>query len=592
MNEKISVSGCSPVSFSSVANSRIERVEIKVWKGDGISSQNSGNLLMTDNTVACAAMAFQPNTSIRAACARNLGVGNRSGGLNFHLYNKHSVFLGNTFDSITGYPDMGDVFTVIAANVFVEGMKMQSSYNGLFVGNTIPDISLGGKDPVIGEHLYRQAPRHLVIAANAVNAISATPVVKGCVCAANRKWNSPETPSECTFDATTNAVDLKNDSGIDLSIRRRGNRPGIFLGETLQIPVGASRLRALEPVPAKLPVVDARDLVDPTLPDLGLQKCLDRLGGEGGGTLLLPGGRYALGTALNVPPGTTLAGHGIGSILVPQPGYAGSLIRVASGTGSSVRHLTIIGTYGTEAPDSEPAIGSDGAENLEVRNVDVRGWSGAAFHLLSGSAKIVNCRTLFCAGDGFFAERCRLQAETSIADSCRAGFRIMGPVADSPRIVGCVAGRCSGDGFVVEGADGALIFGNTSSLSSGSGFRIRGGSNGVVIGNQANLNNLSGLELAAGIVIEGDARKTVVAYNSCSDDQIFPTQIPGILETETVSESRIVGNLTTPVQFHPSRPTAPSLVTRGKGTFFSGNVTQPFLPGGSSIEFMKNAGKK
>ena len=69
------------------------------------------------------------------------------------------------------------------------------------------------------------------------------------------------------------------------------------------------------PLPAAAATFDAAGKIDPQLPDCGIQAVIDEAGAAGGGTVVLPAGRFPLARSLVLRTGVTLKGQGDATVL-------------------------------------------------------------------------------------------------------------------------------------------------------------------------------------------------------------------------------------------------------------------------------------
>jgi len=555
-----------PVAFGCLYGARVHRVNIEGFPADGVSVQFAGDALVTDNTVTGTGAGFHPGTRTqRFLWARNLSVGNRTG-LYFCFSNENGIFFQNTLDNFTGYPGVGDVFNLFAHNELKKGMGIGVGYAGLFFHNVMPTLATAAAPTDPGRPLYFSAPHYYVFAENRLGKLVLGAGTRAIVLAGNRA-NGPEAALKIEGD-TTDCVVARN----DLNLARK-----------LGLKIGVGRTRPVAPPSLPAPILDGRDYYRPERPDCGFQRALDALDDKGG-TLLLPGGRYPLRTALRLPARATLSGHGVGTVLYAAEGYAGSLITGAEPAEITLRDLTLLSRYDRDAKRA-PAIALAGANRVHLEGVDIRGWEGVGVQIAGADVTVRDCRAIGCSEAGYRLSAARLRVTTNLARECGTGF-ILHDIERSARIEGCIASCNRGSGIELRNVSGARVVANSATFNLADGITLVDVSGGYVVANLSRANNQA-LRDRAGIRLAGATNGCTIAYNHCSDDQIHASQARGIVEETTARRNRIVANIASPffMNHQPEgRPVPPALIARGEGTIVRDNLRRSVLPCGSSME--------
>ncbi len=511
----------SALTLGQVAGARLTRVEVRQWSGDGLSVQTAADALVTDNTVSGAANGYHPGTTTqRFLFADNLGLGNQAAGLYFCYHNRNGVYFRNTLDRFDGYGWPFDVYNILAGNdcPSAKGFTVEQGEGGggIIFNNRFAQIRLG--------HGHVGAPTHdFLLAENQADSLE---FVEGNVVRNMLVGNRHRESGEPLTPAEVRAGNRFAPRGVDPDMGR--------------FPIGAERREPAAPPPLPEPVLRGEEFYKPDRPDAGFQEVLDRLSGTGG-TLLLPGGRYALGQPLVVPSGVTLAGRGLGTVLHPAgPEQATSLIVVRQAERATIRDLAILGTYERRA-FRPPALALEEVKQAQVLAVDIRGWEGTGMQVSGGAAGIRGCRALGCAGEGFEFSRCHVQVVGNIARECTNGF-VLTATAPGARLEANIAGGHRGSGYLVRQADGLLLSANNSGYNDLDGFRVTDTAGAELVANMADNNNQSGGEGCA-FRLAGTTQACRLYYNNCQDEQMQPTQTRAICEEPAATRNVIRLNL-------------------------------------------------
>lgn len=555
----------NPITFGCVTGARVSRVHIDTWNGDGFSLQGGSDAIVTDNTVTRVSQGFHPGTTTsRYLWSRNLSTGNYSCGLFFCWYNQNGVYFQNTLDSFAGYADQGDVFNTIAYNRIRGGFGITTGYNGVFVGNQTPSITMDKGETKVGKHLYGLPGRYFILAANRTDKITLGNGVAGNIVAGNRPLN-PTDPINWQGDAERNLYTTSAETSAS----------------TLA-PIGIDRTDPVAPPQLPQPILDGRKYYRPGTADCGFQRALTDLQRAGGGTLLLPGGRYALRQPLILPSKVTLAGQGIGTVLQSaSEGGKGPLIVAKSGAGVTIRDLSILGSY-TGHSYREPAINISNIQDAQIIAVDIRGWDGSGISVSGGGVQVQDCRAFQCGGDGFRFTGCTVQSTANIANGCRNGFVLQSTLAGA-RVEGNISAINREAGYLLESTPQLLLLANNANYNGMDGVLLKNVQGAVVAANTV-MNSSQSLRDGAGVRLEGATKECQILYNNCSDEQLHPTQLQGIVESNQAGPNTIRFNVTAPIHMRPNARHASSLLSEGKGSTVKDNQTETLRPTGSSVE--------
>ncbi len=555
-----------PISFGSLYGPRIQRINVENFPADGISVQLAAEALVTDNTVTGTGYGFHPGTQTqRFLWGRNHSVGNDLG-LYFCFSNENGVYYKNTLDNFGGYPGVGDVFNLLVGNDCKKGMGIGGAYAGLFFNNRMASLGLGGRPADPGLPLYFGASHYYVVAEHQLGKLSIGESNKGLAVVGNTGL-SPSKPL---------VVEGKPEDSVY-------HEKGLGLAAKLGLKPGAGRDKPVARPSLPEPIVDGRKHYGLFNVAGGFQKALDQLA-ETGGTLQLPGGRYPLKKALELPSKVTLAGHGVGTVLYAANGYKGTLITGEGIEKSAVRSLTILGRYDPKA-ERAPAIDLRASGAIHIENIDIRGWEGDGIHASGATVTVRDSRVIGTAGDGYRLSGGKVHAKFSLAKSCRNGF-VLENVKESGKVEGCVARSNRSSGLTLKDVANPLLIANNSGYNNGDGILLENVTGGHVVSNLCRTNNQA-LEGRAGIRLAGTASGCTVAYNHCSDDEIHASQAQGIIEEETAGRNVIRFNLACPMFMNHqpgNRPAPPALIAEGKGSIIKDNQDRSVMPSGSSIE--------
>jgi hypothetical protein len=512
------------LTFGQVSGARLRRVHVAHWSGDGLSLQTCGDAILADNTVTRCYNGYHPGGNTRRFLAlRNVGLGNANAGLYFCWHNRNGIYLQNTLDRFDGFGWPFDIFNVLCANRCARqaGWAIEQSEGGgdLLFGNESPSLRFApGKT---GNTL------DCLVAGNRFDAISVIPAdgpsggLRGNMVVGNRAADGG--PVHCAIGEFSGNCFMP------------AEMPG--LPENLPAPVTRS-----DPLPSvhRPPVLDGGPDYRPDQPDAGFQAALDRLQ-AGGGTLLLPAGRYSLARPLRVPAGVTLAGRGVATILQPaETGRSSSLIRVEKGDNAGICELTILGDYRRGAA-TPPAIEWRGGSGT-IQSVDVRGWPGDGISVSDALVTVELCRALDCAGFGFRLASCRIGAVANIARGCAGGFRLESVRAGS-RLTGNIAGENRGPGLSAGGGDGLEIIAGNFGFNDGEGVVLRDIQRADLL---ACMFSGNGQDPGAGgcaVRLSETASGCRVFYNNFQDTQRVPCQTMAVCEEATAAMNKVRFNL-------------------------------------------------
>jgi hypothetical protein len=141
-------------------------------------------------------------------------------------------------------------------------------------------------------------------------------------------------------------------------------------------------------------------------------------------------------------------------------------------------------------------------------------------------------------------------------------------------------------GLVLKDVANPFLIANNSGYNNGDGILLENVTGGHIVSNLCRTNNQS-LDGRAGIRLTGTSSGCTVAYNHCSDDEIYASQAQGIIEEETAGKNVIRFNLACPMYMNHqpgNRPAPPALIAEGKGSIIKDNQDRSVMPSGSSIE--------
>jgi len=537
----------SPATFGLTVGVRFSRVDMLGWRGDGLSIQGASDAILTDNTATKSYFGLHPGgTTCRLIFSRNRSIGNKKDGLYFCYHNRNGIYFQNTLDSFGGYAWPKDRFNTIACNRSTGPLGVEQGHVGVIFNNRFEKITVG--------HGHKNSPTEYFLLAN--NRTAEVSFKEGNVqknlFAGNRllEGDAAVVPTGSTVKSITSADGAPvNIDGLSVGIDRTGPVPPPALPQ---------------------PVVDGRKVYTPDAPDGGFQKALDELA-KGGGTLLLPGGRYPLGRSLKVPSGVTLAGRGLGTVLYAADAMTDSLVVAEGAKDVTVRELTVLGAYGGKA-SRKPAIAFRNVTGGRIEEVDVRGWEGSAVAALKGSVTVRDNRAIGCAGDGFSFDGGKVDCTTNIARGCRNGFVVKGTGAGS-RLTGNIAGWSAAGGYDVQRSPGLLLLANNASFSARDGFRLTGTEKALVVANTA-MNNNQAFAGHAGIRLGAGSKGCQVVYNNCNDEQQHPTQGRGIVEEKGSGGNTIRFNIAAAISRSRIDRTVKPLTIEGEGSVVKDNIAE------------------
>ena len=567
----------NPVTFGATSNPRFVRLVVRGWPGDGISAQGCDDGRFLDCTFSGTARGMHPGTTtLRTMVARNYSVDN-AGGLFFCWYNSNGIYYRNFVKDFTGYPDSGDVFNTLAFNRLTAPMTFTVGYNGSFFGNVLPGLQIYGPakaDPRTPDgRTYEVPPRYFAVGFNTMPEITFYQFARGNVLAANR--GDDGAPAKLVHRATAKDAPLGTLPPENVLANDAQVKP------IAGMPAPITRTEPEPPPVLPTPVIEARASYDPAAPDLGFQRALEALAAKGG-TLRLPGGRYALQAPLRVPSNVTLTGFGTGTVLLPaKPGI--SVIEVARVENAVVRDIAIEGNWAA-SDDAPAAIRLTDARKCAVIAIDLRGCSGGGISATGACAgiEVRDCRALRLGGPGFeFIDCVGLRVETSSAIGCRTGFSVVG--GRDALLAGNVAALNEGPGYAVQESAAALVVANNANNNLCDGIQVVNAPGAVVAGNTCANNNQEGGPYA-GIRLTKGTRDSRVLCNDCGDEQLYATQLAGIREEEGAERNEIRFNTTATVTTRRGHEKDPSLVSAGKGSTVTENWTETLLPSQDSIE--------
>jgi len=131
-----------------------------------------------------------------------------------------------------------------------------------------------------------------------------------------------------------------------------------------------------------------------------------------------------------------------------------------------------------------------------------------------------------------------------------------------------------------------LMTASNIGYNNGDGILLTDVTGGHVVANLCRANNQA-LKDRAGIHLAGSTSGCTLAYNHCSDDEIYASQAHGIVEEKTASRNVIRFNLACPMYMNHqpgNRPAPPAILAAGSGSTVTDNQDRSVLPSGSSIE--------
>ena len=509
------------VTFGQVSSPRLSRVEIKKWEGDGLSLQTVGDAMVTDNTVTNVQQGYHPGTSTqRFLWSRNLGVGNRGCGLYFCYYNRNGVYHRGKLDRFDGYGWPRDIFNVLAQNTCVSNqdfaIEQGEGGGGVVFHNQFPQIRVGNG--------FQGAPTFdFVVAQNRTDSLR---FVEGNVernLIVGNVSRDGQRPTPITETRGGNSI-LGRGADLDLS----------------RLTVGIERTTSVEAIVLPQPVLDGATFYRPDEPDAGFQVGLDQLA-KGGGTLLLPAGRYGLSRPLNIPAGVTLAGRGLSTVLHPaHSDESSSMIVVSRANHVTVRDLVILGEYERRAFRSAAIVLHDVTQG-ELVAIDVRGWEGSAISITGGNSQVRDCRTLGCAGNGFDFVRCQISCVSNIARECAHGFVVSQSRPESI-IEANISGGNRANGYQFDQSPGIAAYANNASFNDRAGMTVINTANAQLVANMLAGNNQSSTD-GCGIRLSGSARECGFFYNNFQDVQMQPSQLNPLIEETSANQNVIRFNL-------------------------------------------------
>ena len=246
-----------------------------------------------------------------------------------------------------------------------------------------------------------------------------------------------------------------------------------------------------------------------------------------------------------------------------------------------VRELTLLGDYG-EKTFRDPALICQKGENIQLIEVDIRGWEGVGVSLTSSKNVLIqNCRALQCAKEGFQLAAEDLHCMTNIASGCGTGFYANG-LGKKILLEGNISGDHRGPGFVLENAHQAVAISNNASFNRGNGLLLKSLQSSLIVANMIMNNNLESTD-KAGIHLTAECKKNRLLYNNCSDEQLHPSQWRGIAEDRTCSRNVIRANVSCPIYKNPFKVNVPTLSSEGEKSLILDNVTQTLTLTGAPL---------
>ncbi|MCC6579595.1 MAG: right-handed parallel beta-helix repeat-containing protein [Phycisphaeraceae bacterium] len=515
-----------PITLGLTSQSRVMRVCIDQWNGDGISVQAADDARVFDCTVSGTQMAIHPGSvTAGAMIARNLTRSNVAG-LFYCWYNERGLAMGNHLDNIRGYPDHGDAFNILAGNRIDQPLLLMSGRHGVLMENRLPWLSLGGIDsdlhagPLNTQGFMREletpmpgdamSPGGFVAACNTLDSVTLWPGMVNVV-AMNRNGQNAGAMMNFTGGKDADSVVTGHVDGL----------PDDLPMDLLE------RLDAAAKPALPAPVIDGREVYDPSRPDCGFQAALDELGQQGRGTLLLPGGRYPIAAPLLVPSGVTLSGYGCGSVLVPV-GQATSAIIVQNAKHATVRDLLIEGGYGEGEPRKAAIVIAAGSD-ITLDSLDIAGFEGEGVVMQGRNLSMKDCRVITATGVGVVVvDSQHVTIQTSSVTQCGGGVQLVR--TEDAMIRGCLSRRNRSFGFQLDGKRLALIA-SSACDNLGDGVRVDHVQGGLIAANMVANNARAGRDFA-GIHLAQQARECRVVFNNCGDDQRQSSQTVGIREDE------------------------------------------------------------
>lgn len=503
----------NPVTFGIVTGARLSRLEIDGWRGDGVSLQRSDDSMITDNTVKGTYQGLHPGTGTEnLVMSRNLCVDNHTG-LYVCYYNRNAIYAGNTLNGVDGYAWPLNVANAFVANqILSRPFKLEQGWVGVLFANQIENLLVG--------HGQEGAPtHHFVVAENQVGSIGF------------RDGNV----RKIVYSANTTA-----DGGAPLAIEKDlvesivDNREPLVAAPGFRF--GAGRDSAVPAPVLPEPVLDGREYYDHAGADCGFQAALDAL--AGGGTLLLPAGRYAIAKTLKLGSGTTLAGHGSGTVLYAADGFSGPIVEMDSVRGVAVREMVILGDYGRQA-DKAAAVRIKASE-VEVVALDIRGWRGDGLAVEGGSASILDCRVIACAGAGLVVEGASLRMESTLARGCGTGGMVFRRLGADSKVIASTASWNRTDGFLIEGSEDILILGCNANNNNLNGYHFANSRSCRLVACTATDNGRQDAEAnGIGIRLSKGAAETLIAYCMVADMQNAESQFPSVGDDETCARNTV-----------------------------------------------------
>lgn len=553
-----------PVRYRSVGAGRIARLQIGPWPGDGVYATSS-EFLVLDNTVSGARMGIHYGGSEWFVCSRNLAQDNSFCGFYFCHYPRDGILCRNTLDGFRGYATPGDTGNVIAFNDVSRWASIDGHRYGLLLANRLPDF-------LIGPHPRHREPResrvnldHFLIAGNRARSFSAGAMAEGSevfgMLFADNRLDDGTKPRD-TFGFRDSL--FIEDAGLP------------SLPESLR--AGVRRRVPVPPPELPEPVLDGRGWFDPTSPGAGFQKALDSLAASGG-TLRLPGGRYALEQTLRPPSGVTLAGYGPATVLMPAPELGdASLIAVEESDRVTIRELSVLSSYEASAHRA-PAILFRRAESASCAEVDVRGWEGDGISARESRIVISDSRAFGCGGAGFRMEDASFTLAYGIVRGCGVGVAVWRGRSGS-LLHSLVSVNNLQEGIRLRESSGITVAACQVSMNGREGVLLDACAESVAQGLAVGRNSRSEPGRFAGIRLAGDSRGNLVSYALVFDDQHSATQRTAVKEEASAGGNTIRGILAVDNQrrdaLRSGRPDAgdPGIVSRGAGTKSSDNLAR------------------
>ncbi len=438
----------SAITFYYVDRTKICRVTIRGWMGDGFSLQGGNNNMLTEcqarNMIGHETKGFHPG-SVQNECiiSRCLADHCQGPGIFFCREVKFSVIgnsiLTNNGEMIGGFSDFYDVNNVCNRNYGENnkrGVWFGEGSDHVFVGNTLVDTAAspigfigdtGGKKEWSPNWWPR---RHVVVGNTIVNrgeTANLAPLIL------IRPKTSASVIADNVYQSADEAKAIQDESPDFNVVTDNHPLKGDYAKPV--VPLASPALSEI--------AVDAAPFYDPEKPDCGFQAAIDKAQ-NGGGRVQLPAGIYAMTQGLTLPSGVTLCGAGAATVLLWQG--TGPVITSNEQSQIAVRRLSI----------RQPSENSQPAQGIAITN---------GSDVLIDSVMIDDLK-----GPGLLLAgiKTTLVSQTMIS-GCETGFVCDGP--ETLTIAESWSLRNQGDGIQIAKGKGEIVI-DSSIISGNRGYGI------------------------------------------------------------------------------------------------------------------------